>query len=153
MKIRTIILTALLFAMIAKVSAQRIDTVMKAVEVPDTISAVEKHPDKNNDPIFTIVKIEPGFPGGEEALFSFLVTNIRYPQIAKEKNITGLVIVTFVVEKDGSLTNIQVLKNIGGGCGDEAVRIIKMMPDWIPGKQNELPVRVQFNLPVRFKLQ
>ncbi|HNW98611.1 MAG TPA: TonB family protein [Bacteroidales bacterium] len=104
-------------------------------------------------PILTIVELMPGFDGGEEKMYAWLGENIKYPQIAKETNITGTVIVTFVVEKDGSISNVQVLKDIGGGCGEEAVRVVKNMPKWKPGKQNGVPVRVQFNLPIRFTLE
>ncbi len=104
-------------------------------------------------PILTIVELMPSFDGGEEALYNWLSANIKYPQLAKETNISGNVIVTFVVEKDGSITGVQLLKDIGGGCGDEAIRVVKVMPKWKPGKQNGIPVRVQFNLPIKFTLE
>jgi TonB family protein len=108
---------------------------------------------KKPEPILTIVELMPGFDGGEEALYKWLGENIKYPQEAKETGIMGTVIVTFVVEKDGSLTGFHVLKDIGGGCSKEALRVVKAMPKWIPGKQNGVPVRVQFNLPIRFTLE
>ena len=94
----------------------------------------------------------PSFPGGEDALYGYLSNNIQYPQTAKETGISGTVIISFVVEQDGSLSSINIIKEIGGGCGAEAVRVIKGMPKWIPGKQHGVPVRVQFNLPIRFTL-
>lgn len=103
--------------------------------------------------IFTIVEEQPGFPGGEEALFEYLQKNISYPQMAKESNIQGTVFVTFVVEPDGSISNTKVLRGIGGGCDVEAIRVVKKMPRWTPGKQRGKPVRVQFNLPIKFVLQ
>lgn len=103
--------------------------------------------------IFTIVEEQPAFPGGEEALFEYLQKNIVYPQMAKESNIQGTVFVTFVVEPDGNISNTRVLRGIGGGCDDEAVRVVKKMPRWAPGKQRGKPVRVQFNLPIKFVLQ
>jgi protein TonB len=104
-------------------------------------------------PILTIVELMPSFDGGEEAMYNWLNSNIKYPQVAKETGISGTVIVTFVVEKDGSISGVQVLKDIGGGCGEEAMRVVKAMPKWKVGKQNGVPVRVQFNLPIRFTLE
>jgi periplasmic protein TonB len=104
-------------------------------------------------PILTIVELMPSYDGGETAMYEWLGNNIKYPQVAKENSITGTVIVTFVVEKDGSISDVRVLKDIGGGCGEEALRVVKMMPKWKAGKQNGVPVRVQFNLPIRFTLE
>ena len=83
----------------------------------------------------------------------FIGTNIRYPKYAQDHGISGRVLVRFVVETDGSITNVEVLQGIGGGCDEEAVRVVKSMPKWKPGKQRGKAVRVQFNLPVRFSLQ
>jgi protein TonB len=86
-------------------------------------------------------------------LYSYLGNNIKYPVMAKESGIQGKVYVTFVVERDGSITDVKVLRGIGGGCDEEAVRVVASMPRWKPGKQRGKPVRVQYNLPVRFTLQ
>ena len=102
--------------------------------------------------IFQVVEDEPEFPGGMEALYKYLGESIKYPALAKENNIEGRVYVTFVVEKDGSIANPRILRDIGGGCGQEAIRVVKVMPKWKPGKQRGKNVRVQFNLPVSFKL-
>lgn len=99
-----------------------------------------------------IAEDEPEFPGGMEALYKFIQDNVRYPQLALENGIEGKVYVTFVVETDGSITNPRLLRDIGGGCGQEAIRVVKMMPKWTPGKQQGKTVRVQFNLPVTFTL-
>jgi len=104
-------------------------------------------------PVLTIVELMPAFNGGEEAMYQFLSENIKYPQVAKETGIQGTVIVKFVVEKDGSISDVQLLKTIGGGCDEEAVRVVKAMPKWKVGKQNGEPVRVYFTLPIRFTLQ
>lgn len=106
-----------------------------------------------SDPSFIVVEQMPEFPGGEEALYQFLGSNLSYPDTAKEQNITGKVIVSFVVEKDGRITNAKVIKDIGGGCGDEALRVVNKMPRWKPGKQKGKPVRVQFSLPFVFNLE
>lgn len=103
--------------------------------------------------IFTVVEEQPGYPGGEEARIGFLQQNIKYPEEAKELGIQGRVFVTFVVEVDGSITDVRVLRGIGGGCDEEAIRVVKAMPKWVPGKQRGVPVRVQFNLPIKFTLQ
>ncbi len=103
-------------------------------------------------PALTIVEEMPQFPGGEEALYKYLVENLTYPQTAKEKGIQGKVWITFVVEKDGSITDVRIMRDIGGGCGEEAMRVVRNMPKWKPGKQNGVLVRVQFNLPVSFTL-
>jgi protein TonB len=102
--------------------------------------------------IFTVVEEAPGFPGGDEARIKFLQNNIKYPQMARESNIQGTVYVTFVVERDGRVTDVRVLRGIGGGCDEEAIRVIKAMPKWNPGKQRGKPVRVQFNMPIKFTL-
>jgi protein TonB len=103
--------------------------------------------------IFTVVEESPGFPGGDIARIRFLQENIRYPQMARESGIQGTVYVTFVVEKDGRVTDVRILRGIGGGCDEEAIRVIKAMPRWNPGKQRGKPVRVQFNMPIKFTLQ
>lgn len=103
--------------------------------------------------IFMVVESMPEFPGGEAALYKFLAENIKYPQMAKESGIQGRVFVTFVVERNGSVTDVRVLRGIGGGCDEEAIRVVQNMPKWTPGKQRGKAVRVQYNLPVKFTLQ
>lgn len=114
---------------------------------------VEEEEEVVEEQIFTVVEEEPKFPGGMEALYKYLGQNIKYPQLARENGITGKVYVTFVVEKDGSIANPRILRDIGGGCGAEAIRVVKAMPKWSPGKQRGKAVRVQFNLPVNFNLK
>jgi protein TonB len=103
--------------------------------------------------IFTVVEEQPGYPGGDESRIRYLQENIKYPEEAKELGIQGKVFVTFVVEVDGSITDVRVLRGIGGGCDEEAIRVVRSMPKWVPGKQRGVPVRVQFNLPIKFTLQ
>ncbi len=103
--------------------------------------------------VFTIVEEMPGYPGGDAKMYEYLVKNIKYPQIARESSIQGRVFVNFVVEPDGSVTNVKVLRGIGGGCDEEAMRVVKSMPKWKPGKQRGKAVRVSYTLPVVFKLQ
>lgn len=103
--------------------------------------------------IFLVVEDMPMFPGGEAAMYKFIGKNIEYPRMAKESGISGRVFVTFVVERDGKVTDVQVLRGIGGGCDEEAVRVIQAMPKWTPGKQRGKPVRVQYRMPIKFTLQ
>ena len=99
-----------------------------------------------------LVEEYASFPGGEGALDDYLEKNIVYPKLAKEQRISGTVVVKFVVEKDGSITNPRVLREIGGGCGAEALRVVKGMPKWKPGKQLDKPVRSEFLLPISFEM-
>lgn len=108
-------------------------------------------PDKNG--VYQICEQMPEFPGGVEALMDFVAKNVVYPQEAMDKEISGRVYVSFVIEKDGSVNEVKVMKGIGGGCDDEAVRVIKAMPKWKPGKQEGKPVRVSYMMPITFKLQ
>ena len=95
--------------------------------------------------------IQPAqFPGGEEAMYDFINRNLQYPEGAG--CITGTVVIRFVVEKDGSISNVSIAREIGGGCGKEAARVVKMMPKWNPGKKNGKEVRSEFILPVKFQL-
>ncbi|MCB0663205.1 MAG: energy transducer TonB [Saprospiraceae bacterium] len=116
--------------------------------------------------IFKVVEEMPRFVGCEDLagdakekkacadrkMLEFIYKNIKYPKIARENGVEGMVVVRFVVEPDGSISNPEIVRDIGAGCGDEALRIVNMMPEWIPGKQRGTKVRVQFNLPVRFDL-
>ncbi len=103
--------------------------------------------------IFQIVEEMPSFPGGEQKLLEYVAKNTKYPQIARESGIQGRVFIGFVVETDGSISNVKVLRGIGGGCDEEAVRVIKSLPKWKPGKQRGKAVRVSYQIPVNFKLQ
>lgn len=113
---------------------------------------VEDDVEEEEAPIFTVVESMPEFPGGEASRMQYLADNIKYPQMARESGIQGRVFVTFVVERDGHVTDVKVLRGIGGGCDEEAIRVIQNMPKWTPGKQRGKPVRVQFNMPILFKL-
>ena len=109
--------------------------------------------DVQEQEIFQIVEEMPSYPGGEGKLMEYVAKNIKYPQIARETGIQGRVFVGFVVEPDGSVSNVKVLRGIGGGCDEEAMRVVKSMPKWKPGKQRGKAVRVSYMLPVNFKLQ
>jgi protein TonB len=122
-------------------------------EVEEYEPVIVEEEEVEEEEIFIVVEEQPSFPGGDRERIRFLAENIEYPQLARESGIQGTVYVTFVVEKDGSVTDVRVMRGIGGGCDEEAVRVVKMMPQWKPGKQRGKPVRVQFNMPIRFTLQ
>ncbi|WP_304235342.1 energy transducer TonB [Jiulongibacter sediminis] len=103
--------------------------------------------------IFTAVEQQPEFPGGTSEMYKYIGNNIKYPAAAQRANVSGRVFVKFVVEKDGSIGKIDVLKGIGFGCDEEAIRVIKSMPKWNPGRQNGKNVRVWFTMPVFYQLE
>lgn len=103
--------------------------------------------------VYQIVEQMPSFPGGEQKLSEFIANSIQYPQEAQKTGIQGRVFVSFIVEPDGSVSNVKVQQGIGGGCDQEAIRVIKSMPKWTPGKQRGKAVRVSYMMPVFFKLQ
>lgn len=110
--------------------------------------------EEEEEVVFVVVESMPEFPGGQQALFKYVNENVKYPVIAQENGIQGRVICQFVVNKDGSIVDIEVVRSGGDPSLDkEAVRVIKSMPKWKPGKQRGKPVRVKFTLPVNFKLQ
>lgn len=121
-------------------------------QVQEFAPIIVEEEEVEEDVIFTVVEDQPSFPGGEEARIRYLNENLRYPQMAREAGIQGTVFITFVVERDGSVTDVRVLRGIGGGCDEEAVRVVRNMPRWTPGRQRGQPVRVQFNMPIRFVL-
>jgi len=124
-----------------------------ATEFEEYVPPEEEEEEVEEQQIFQVVENMPEFPGGRGALMKYLATNIKYPPYAKEAGIQGRVFINFVVETDGSITAVKVLRGIGGGCDEEAIRVVKSMPKWKPGMQRGKPVRVSFNLPVKFTLQ
>ena len=95
----------------------------------------------------------PEYPGGEEAMVAYLAKNIKYPVFARKNGISGNVFITFVVDETGEVKNVKMLRGIGGGCDEEAVRVVNLMPSWSPGYYNNRAVPVQYNLPIRFSLR
>jgi protein TonB len=114
---------------------------------------VQREEEVVEEPIFTVVEEPPSYPGGEAELYKYLGKAIKYPQMAQDAGITGTVYLTFEVDKDGKIKDVRVLRGIGGGCDEEAIRVVKAMPAWKPGKQRGKSVRVQFNLPIKFTLR
>lgn len=118
----------------------------------DQQSAAQVTTLQKEDTIFTKVDKMPLFNQGVEEMFSYLKNNIRYPDEAKKNGVQGTVFVTFVVEKDGTITNVKILRGIGAGCDEESLRVVKSMPKWTPGTKDGKPVRVAFNLPIKYML-
>lgn len=118
---------------------------------PKKIEIIED-PQDEKAPIFTVVEEMPKYPGGKDAMYKFMSENIKYPETAQKEGISGTVFVTFVVEKDGRVNDVKLLRGVDASLDKEAMRVIKMMPNWKPGKQSGKAVRVQYNLPVKFTL-
>lgn len=97
--------------------------------------------------------VMPTFPGGEEGIFKFLGSNLKYPKLARKKNVQGKVYVSFVINEIGKVTEVEVDKGIGSGCDEEAKRVIEAMPDWKPGKKEGKNVPVRFKIPIEFRLK
>ena len=110
-------------------------------------------PKEEENKVFDVVEQMPSFPGGMAALMAYLQKSIKYPPVAEENGIQGRVVCTFVVERDGSVTDVKVAKSVDPSLDKEAVRVVSAMPKWIPGKQNGQSVRVKYTLPVTFRLQ
>jgi protein TonB len=119
--------------------------------VTGPVTAVEEETDEGQ--IFQVVEQMPEFPGGMEALMKYLQKNIKYPSRAQDNNVQGRVMVTFVVNKDGSIVDPEVIKAVDKDLDNEALRVVKAMPKWNPGKQRGKPVRVKYTVPVTFRLQ
>ena len=119
----------------------------------DTIPAVWTAIDVEEiDEVFVIAENQPEFPGGDSALFMFICMNLSYPDQARDNGLAGVVWVRFVVEKDGTISNVKLLRDIGGGCGQAVVEMVKSMPRWKPATQSGKPVNCEFTLPVKFQL-
>ena len=134
-----------------------IDAEANPMDAVDTyvpqVPAMKEEAAPAEDEIFEVVESLPEYPGGDRALYKFLGDNLKYPELAKETGVSGRVFLSFVVEKDGSITDVKVLRGIGGGCDEEAIRVINLMPRWTPGKQRGIPVRVRYIFSVKFTLE
>lgn len=117
-----------------------------ALSQPDTASA------KKSEEVFTYVEQMPEFPGGQEAMVKFLSENIHYPMEARNDSIVGKVLVQFTVSSEGYVTDAHILKSVRTDIDNEALRVVRMMPKWQPGKQNGKPVYVRYNLPIKFSI-
>lgn len=123
------------------------------IDVADLDKGTENIVNNDESEPLTVVEVSPDYPGGVDVRKNFFKENLNYPSLAYESGIEGIVYIEFVVERNGKITNINIKRGIGGGCDEEAVRVVKMMPNWNPGRQNGQNVRVKFVLPVNFKLR
>ncbi len=128
-----------------------------AVAAREEVSSVAPPPPAEHkvvsNKVFDVVEVMPSFPGGNGALMSYLSSHIKYPAVAQEQGIQGRVVVSFVVERDGSITDVRTVRSVDPSLDREAERVVKGMPRWNPGKQNGSAVRVKYNVPVAFRLQ
>lgn len=125
----------------------------EVLKAKEEIAQPEPPKNEEENKVFDVVEEQPSFPGGQGALMAWLNDNIKYPVVAAENGIQGKVIVQFVVGKNGSISNVKVLRSVDPSLDKEAVRVVSNMPNWTPGKQNGASVNVRFTLPVTFKLQ
>jgi periplasmic protein TonB len=133
--------------------AEESDTTTKGNNPDGSTLGVLDGEGADDDAIYTYVQEPPVYPGGDLARKSFIQHNIVYPQLAKQNKIHGIVYVSFIVEKNGTLTNAKIMQGIGAGCDDEALRVVSKMPRWKPGKRQGHEVRVQIVMPLNFILQ
>ena len=124
----------------------------EVLKLKEAVAQPEPKPEVENK-VFDVVEQMPSFPGGPSALMKYLSENVKYPVVAQENGVQGRVVVSFVVEKDGHITDVKVVRSVDPTLDKEAARVVKSMPNWIPGKQNGSAVRVKYNVPVSFKLQ
>ena len=123
----------------------------EVLKIKEAVAQPEPKPEPEK--VFDVVEQMPSFPGGPQALMQWLSDNVRYPVVAQENGVQGRVVVSFVVERDGSITDVKVVRSVDPSLDKEAARVVKSMPRWIPGKQNGQAVRVKYNVPVAFRLQ
>lgn len=125
---------------------------IKTVELEMVVEEPQPVAEVANDTVYTVVEQHPCFPGGEKARITFLSENIIYPQEAKDKGVSGRVFAQFIVEKDGTISNVKILRGIGSGCDEEVLRVVALMPKWNPGVEKGENVRVTFTMPMKFAL-
>ncbi|MBS1525861.1 MAG: energy transducer TonB [Bacteroidetes bacterium] len=135
------------------VHAQQSSSIKTSPSDKDIVIGSPDDTTANRGKIFTAVEQEPSFPGGHDGFTRFLIKNIRYPPTAAEKRIQGNVYLTFIVERDGSLSDIRVIRSVSPDLDAEALRVMKMSPKWSPGIQNYKAVRVQYSMPISFTLE
>lgn len=118
-----------------------------------TVSAQKTVVSKKNQKVYDVVEQMPEFPGGMVAFMDYLIQNMKYPEDAEKQKVEGHVIARFIVETDGSISDVNVVKQVFPSLDAEAIRVLQAMPKWTPGKQNGKPVRVKYTVPVTFKLK
>ena len=125
----------------------------KTVTINAPVTSTGPIVEEEDNVVFQVVEKMPSFPGGDAALFKYLSDNVKYPVIAQENGVQGRVICQFVVNRDGSIVDVEVVRSVDPSLDKEAIRVIKSMPKWSPGQQRGKPVRVKYTLPVNFRLQ
>jgi len=138
---------------IQEISQEQEGPGLQELEEPAKVTIAQEQEVRGGDEVFTVVEQMPEFPGGQDAMMTFLRSNLQYPIMAKEAGVQGKVICAFVVDQEGQINEVTVLRGIGHGCDQEAIRVIRSMPRWNPGRQNGQKVKVKFHLPISFKLQ
>ncbi len=153
-KLKVLLVTPVAFFLVVAFTVSPVvKTVAQVDKQTQKVEAKSQNPqDDSQNEIFTVVEKMPKFPGGDEARANYLASNIKYPEAARKAGVQGTCYITFVIDKEGNTSNVKVLRGIGGGCDEEAVRVIQSMPKWEPGTQRGKAVRVQFNMPVKFAL-
>lgn len=136
----------------ADIEAKRAEAEKRRAEEKNKATDINPETDEHLDEVFVVVEEMPKFPGGDSALYMFLCMNLSYPEEARENEIEGTVVISFVIEKDGSVSNVRCMRDIGGGCGEAAIEVVKAMPRWEPGRQQGKAVNTQFTLPLKFEL-
>lgn len=139
----------LLFVTVSEIKAQT----FVVDSLGDIICKVEDPQIDSLDDVVTFCEQMPAYDGGGEAMMGFINKNLIYPIEARKNRVEGRIVLQFVVNRDGSLSNIEVLKGLGFGCDEEAVRVVMLMPKWVPGRQNGKVVRVRYTLPMVFRLK
>lgn len=129
------------------------DLQQESPQQPRQIPTYPNRQESDNSKVYDVVEEMPQFPGGPSALFEYLAQNINYPVVAEENGVQGRVLVTMVIERNGSVSDVKVVKSVDPSLDAEAQRVVRSMPHWIPGRQNGSPVRVKYTVPVTFKLQ
>ncbi|SNS44552.1 outer membrane transport energization protein TonB [Ekhidna lutea] len=148
----------------AAVEIKEVEKLTKAIEqdkleidvqraIDDAVSSEPLKIEVIDDTPFDVVEEMPEFPGGDAALLGFIAKNIKYPKAAQRIGVEGRVTLAFVIDESGAITNIEVIRGIGAGCDEEAIRVLKLLPNYSPGKQRGVPVKVRMRLPVNFQLQ
>lgn len=145
--VRVMVVVAAVMLSCGTAMAQNVQSKQRTNGVQKTENVAQK-----SEKYYDAVEVPPSFPGGPGAMLSWISSHIQYPAIAKENNISGRVVVQLIVEKDGSVSNVNVVRSVDPSLDNEAVRVISSMPKWTPGKHKGSPVRVKYTLPVAFKL-
>jgi TonB family protein len=145
------LLTFILFAMLVFViscKSSKDSAFSKTTDIPIGETSAQG----SSDEVYDVVDEVPEFPGGMEAWFNFMKDNLKYPTLAKDKGIEGTVYISFIINKDGSVSDAEILRGIGGGCDEEALRVVKASPNWNPGKKDGKIVKARMRLPVQYAL-